>query len=222
MKRFFALFLALVAFLALGNGKVFAKDKPAAADTTTAESTSADDTGVDEDQPTAISVSDLEILSNKIADLAKSAKVSLLLQTQYYNTGFNPLLPKGFSSPTKVSAETGAPYNDLFLGKRAEISFTGDLADKKIAYKVQYDPLATTTAKPGVSNGEQLKDYWIKASYIPFATCSSGNSSTRRLWKAARLRASWISPTRLSSPRPWNRAAIKLSRCRAARFPWVR
>ena len=162
--------------LALLAGPAWAKAAlPAAEPTVAADDDSAlTDPGEDTDAPSAVSVSDLEILSNKISDLAKSAKVSLLLQTQYDNTGFNPLLPKGFSSPTKVSAETGKAYNDLFLGKRAEISFTGDLADKKIAYKVQYDPLATTTAKAGVSNGEQLKDYWVKASYVPFADLQFG------------------------------------------------
>ena len=162
--------------LALLAGPAWAKAAlPAAEPTVAADDDSAlADPGEDTDAPSAVSVSDLEILSNKISDLAKSAKVGLLLQTQYDNTGFNPLLPKGFSSPTKVSAETGKAYNDLFLGKRAEISFTGDLADKKIAYKVQYDPLATTTAKAGVSNGEQLKDYWVKASYVPFADLQFG------------------------------------------------
>jgi phosphate-selective porin len=171
MKRLFALFLVFSAFLILGQAGAWAKDKSTAGEAAPAATT---DDAEDADDPSAVSVSDLENLSNKISDLAKSAKVTLLLQAQYINTGFNPLLPKGFSSPTKVSVESGKAYNDLFLGKRAEISLTGDLAEKKISYKVQYDPLATTTAKAGVSNGEQLKDYWIKASYIPFADLQFG------------------------------------------------
>lgn len=126
------------------------------------------------DEPAAVSVADIEGLNNRIADLAKSARVGVLLQVQYTNAGGNGILPKGFSTPIKVSTQTGYSYSDLFSGKRAEIALYGDLADKKIAYKVQYDPLATTTAKAGVSNGEQLKDFWIKASYIPYADLQFG------------------------------------------------
>lgn len=127
----------------------------------------------DEDAPAAVSVSDIEALSNRINDLAKFAHVNVLLQLQYVNAGSNGVQPKGLSSPIKSSSQTGT-YNDLFLGKRAEISVAGDLVDKKISYRVQGDPLATTTAKPGVSNGEQLKDYWIRFSYVPYAELQFG------------------------------------------------
>jgi len=157
MKKKFALLLALLAGLSLTSARVFA----------------AEDAGDDDDKPAAITVSDIEGLSNRINDLNKFAKVSLLLQVWYTDGSNQTFLPKGFSAPIKPA--TGISfYNDLISGKRAEISFAGDLADKKIAYRIQYDPLATTTAKPGVSNGEQLKDYWIKGSYIPFADIQFG------------------------------------------------
>jgi hypothetical protein len=129
--------------------------------------------GEDKDAPAAVSVSDIEALSNRINDLAKFAKVSVLLQVQGVNSGNQAILPKGFSAGIKPP--TGIPfYNDLFLGRRAELSVAGDLAEKRITYRVQYDPLATTTAKAGISNGEQLKDYWVRLSYIPFVDLQYG------------------------------------------------
>ncbi len=122
----------------------------------------------------AVSAPDIEGLSNRINDLAKTAKVGLLLQAQYLYSGFNGAGPKGFTSPVKISPVTGYPYSDLFTGKRAEISLFGDLAPNKIAYMLKYDPLGTTTAKPGVSNGEQLKDYYLKVSYVPYADVQFG------------------------------------------------
>ena len=133
----------------------------------------AKEAGDDGDQPAEVSVSDIEGLSNRINDLNKFAKISLLLQVWGTDSSNQIFLPKGFLAPIKPG--TGITfYNDLFSGKRAEVSFVGDLADKKIAYRIQYDPLATTTAKAGVSNGEQLKDYWIRGSYIPFADIQFG------------------------------------------------
>src|SRR6185295_5326464 len=83
-----------------------------------------------EDRPAEGSVSDIEGLSNRINDLAKSARVGLLLQVQYTNTGGNALLPKGFSTPLKTPA-SGFYYFDQFSGKRAEIGLIGDLQEKK-------------------------------------------------------------------------------------------
>lgn len=159
MKKVWVYVVALLVVLASLAGKLWADAKPSQGD---------------QEEPAAVSVSDIEDLSNRINDLAKYAKVGLLLQAQYINSGFNAAGPKGFNSPVKVSATTGLPFNDLFAGKRAEISLLGDLSPNKISYVVKYDPVATTTAKLGVSNGEQLKDFYVKASYIPYADVQYG------------------------------------------------
>jgi hypothetical protein len=161
MKKSFFWFWILLAGLSLTTARVGAVEEPK------------QDPDY-EDKPAEVSVADLENLSNRISDLAKYAKVGVLLQVQYTTAGGNTRLPKGFSAPIKASTVTGQNYFDLFAGKRAELSLFGDLAEKKIAYRVQYDPLGSATAKAGVSSSEQLKDYWIKASYINFVDVQFG------------------------------------------------
>lgn len=116
-----------------------------------------------------VPASNLENLSNQLKQLSQYARVRLLLQTQYVTSGEQVDLAKGFKTPTN-----GASYNDLFLGRRAEVSFYGDLDDKKVSYCVQYDFLGSTIAKPGVAAGQQLKDGWIRFSYIPCADIQVG------------------------------------------------
>ena len=121
-----------------------------------------------EDEPPTITVSDLEALSDKLSDLSQYAKIGLLLQAQYIDAGYNSLVGKGFASPIRLSTVTGLTLNDLFLGRRAEISLFGDLTPKKISYLLKFDPLATTAAKAGISNGEQVKDFYAKVSAVQY------------------------------------------------------
>ncbi|HEY5039264.1 MAG TPA: hypothetical protein VIJ93_09360, partial [bacterium] len=93
MKKLLFLLIALVLGLPLTAVKVSAAEEPR------------EDSDY-EDKPAEISVSDIEGLSNRINDLAKFAKVSVLLQVQYLNSGFNSAVGKGFASPIKVSAAT--------------------------------------------------------------------------------------------------------------------
>jgi len=130
------------------------------------------------DEPTAVTATDLEILSNKINDLAKFGKVNVLLKAQYINGDVapgTPGLPKGFAHPVPTPAAGASKYNDVFLGRTAEISFAGDLNDKKIAYRFQWDPLASASpGKAGVSANDQIKDYWIRLSYLNFVDVQAG------------------------------------------------
>lgn len=160
MKKPLLLLTALLAGLSLTAVQSWAVEEPK------------EDPGY-EDKPAEVSVSDIEGLSNRINDLAKYARVGVLLQVQSTNSGNQTLLPKGFTAG--ITPPTGVPfYNDLFFGRRAEVNFFGDLNEKKIAYRVQFDPLGSTTAKAGVSGTEQLKDYWVRLSYIPFADLQFG------------------------------------------------
>ncbi|HVZ81102.1 MAG TPA: porin [bacterium] len=156
MKKLYVYSLVLLAGLFLSVGRVGAVEEP---------KQDADF----EDTPAEVTVSDIEGLNNRINDLAKSARVNVLLQAQYANSGVQSLQPKGFKTATG-----GASYNDLFLGRRAEVSFSGDLDNKQVAYRVQYDFLGSTSTKAGVATGSQLKDYWVRLSYIPFADIQIG------------------------------------------------
>jgi hypothetical protein len=90
-----------------------------------------------EDEAPAITVSDLETLSNRLNDLEKNSpiKIGFLIQTQYVHDS--------------VSSLTG--NYDQFLGKRAEIKISGELKPEKISFALVYDPLQAAN--------KQLKDY---------------------------------------------------------------
>ena len=105
----------------------------------------------DEEQA-AVTVSDLETLSNRIDALEKDSpiKIGILLQAQYVHNS--------------VSSLTG--NYDQFLGKRAEIKLSGELKPEKISFAVVYDPLQTST--------KQLKDYYGKLSPGPYADVQFG------------------------------------------------
>ncbi len=195
MKRFLAAFLVLLTSLSFGNAKVWAKDKAPATDTTAATTSDVTDSqdAADADDPSAISVSDLELINKKISDLAKYAKVSLLVQGQYTNASQFGTVAPGIKAPVAPAAAGFNDIYDQFSVKRVEIGLFGDLIPGQLSYQVKYDPAAATAAvspsftspfatpvtaaavsKPGVSNGEQLKDYYVKASYIPFADLQFG------------------------------------------------
>jgi len=71
-------------------------------------------------------------------------KVGFLLQTQYVHNVY----------PDGVVAQT-----DLFLGKRAEVKFSGDLKEERILGVLVYDPTQSAS--------KQLKDYYIRFSKVP-------------------------------------------------------
>jgi len=99
-----------------------------------------------------VTVPDSEALSDRIEALEKNSpvKIGVLLQVQYLHNS--------------ISSLTG--NYDQFIGKRAEIKFSGDLKPEKISFTLVYDPLQTPT--------KQLKDYYGKISYIPYADFQFG------------------------------------------------
>ncbi|HUO56894.1 MAG TPA: hypothetical protein VMV05_01840 [bacterium] len=190
MKKLLFLLAALLSVGLLGGAKVWADDEPK------------QDSDF-QDNPSAITVSDLEALNNRISSLEKSnVKVGVLLQFWYTHLSYGSVPANG---------DYGSSKNqwDAFSWKRGEINVGSDIGnDPKISWLVKLDPtqasfnglggnqggifgydLASTITGPVTVNGKAspvttiaanpfsiVKDIYGKVAYSPYATFIFGQN----------------------------------------------
>jgi hypothetical protein len=143
MKKLFVYLLVLLAGLSLTASRVLADDAPKPDATV-------------QDTPTAVSVSDLEELNNRISALEKtgssSFKVTGLLQFWYTHDSY------GLATNASTYSSSKNQW-DAFSFRRGELGLTANVGnDPKLTFALKLDPTQTSFNGLGGTNGSLL-DY---------------------------------------------------------------
>jgi hypothetical protein len=189
MKKLFAYSLALLAGLFLTTARVWAQDTPKQ----DAESL---------DQPAAVSVSDLEVINNRLKALetnqGSAIKVGALVQFWYTHDSWGTTLPGGTLNGSANDYTSSKNQWDAFSFKRGEISLGSTFGnDPNVSWLLKIDPTQTSFTGLGIAAGAPLtytgstqgassqgninpfsivKDLYVKIAYSPYATLILGQN----------------------------------------------